>query len=109
SSTFEVPFDFKAFREAILALPISIYRAKGIVFFEQYGEIPFEMHMVGKRAMLSMRKDWTGPVPISQLVAIGELGALDANRLQALFESARSQGRPARGRVLRSTVHMTRR
>lgn len=74
-----------AFREAVGEFPVSIYRAKGFLFFDDAPDEPGLFQLVGKRSSL----DFQGRVPSirrNSLVAIGRRD-FDPARLQAIIDS----------------------
>ncbi len=48
------------------------------------------MHVVGRRATLSLGAKWGDQTPRTQLVVIGSAGGVDAAMLQALFDACRA-------------------
>lgn len=81
------PLDEAAFRRAVRTLPAGLLRAKGIVAAGTgdgaAGRLVFQL--VGRRS--SVVADGCPAPAQSQVVAIARKGALDRDRLEALFES----------------------
>ncbi|MDX1991320.1 MAG: GTP-binding protein [bacterium] len=86
SWTTDQPLSLKAVRKAIETLPPSIYRAKGFLFLADKPERRGVLHVVGRRASLSMGEPWGDTVPYSQVVVIGTYGGVDQDGMQARFE-----------------------
>lgn len=94
--TQDAPLALKAVERAIKALPASIYRAKGFLYIAEMPDHAAVLQVVGKRATLTQGDVWGERTPRSQLVVIGERGALDVDTLQRTFDSCiarESQGR----------------
>ena len=83
----ERPFDFKTLRDAIKALPNDIFRAKGVLYFQDAPQRRGLLHVVGKRIRLTVGEPWGDAAPRSQLVLIGSAGSIDAADLRARFEA----------------------
>lgn len=84
------PMVYEALCDAVDALPATIFRAKGLVFLKEAPERRAVMHVVGRRATLSLGAKWGGQTPRTQLVMIGSAGGVDAAMLQALFDACRA-------------------
>lgn len=84
------PMVYEALCDAVDALPGSIFRAKGLVFLKEAPERRAIMHVVGRRATLSLGEKWGEQAPRTQLVVIGSAGGVDAAMLQALFDACRA-------------------
>ncbi len=70
--------------EAMLAnLPAAIYRAKGLLHFENDPGRRYVLHVVGQRLSILADKPWGEQKPLSQLVFIGERGGFDPAELEA--------------------------
>jgi G3E family GTPase len=84
------PLSFKAVRRAIDKLPTSIYRAKGFLYLDAPSDRCGVLHIVGKRARLTLGEPWRADEkPQTQLVFIGEPGSIDPADLQARFDHCR--------------------
>lgn len=86
------PLDMSALRTAVEKLPASIYRAKGLINLQEFPEVRISIHVVGRRAALSMEGEWGFQKPYSQLVVIGKHGGVQADDLQQLFDSSIATG-----------------
>lgn len=86
SWTSNQPLSLKSLRRAVDALPSSIFRAKGILYFADDPETAGILQVVGKRATLSWGRPWGNNRPHSQIVVIGTPGAVDADALKARFD-----------------------
>ncbi len=84
------PMVYEALCDAIDALPGTIFRAKGLVRLQEAPERRAVMHVVGRRATLSLGAKWGDQTPRTQLVVIGSAGGVDAAMLQALFDACRA-------------------
>jgi G3E family GTPase len=85
SWTSDKPLAMDKLRKVIENLPTSIYRAKGVVCFQEFPEARIVLQMVGRRAMLTMEGEWGYEKPHSQVVVIGKQGGVDAAELTRRF------------------------
>jgi G3E family GTPase len=90
----EKPLSIYGLRRALVALPTSVFRAKGFVQVAEDPNARLVVHVVGGRAELRPDGAWAGP-PRTELVFLGRGGGLDANALRARFEGCIHDGRPA--------------
>lgn len=86
SGATDEPVVRKAFDRFASVLMEHCIRAKGVVCFAETPEIAFAFHLVGRRATLERLPRFTVR-PSTKLVAIGKAGALDHQRLSAMFET----------------------
>jgi G3E family GTPase len=86
---------YRALRKALEHLPLSIYRAKGFVYLADTPEQKGLLHVVGKRATLTLSGPWGSEPKRSQIVVIGQHGGVDAADLQRRFDSALMRNVPA--------------
>ncbi len=89
------PLDFKSLRDAIKALPTDIYRAKGVLYFQDAPQRRGLLHVVGKRVRLTVGEAWGDETPRSQLVVIGAAGSIDAADLQRRLEACLAENVPS--------------
>ncbi len=89
------PLDFKALRDAIKTLPTDIFRAKGVLYFQDSPQRRGLLHVVGKRVRLTVGEAWGDAAPRTQLVVIGAAGSIDAAALQARLEACLASNVPA--------------
>jgi len=82
------PFALERLKDALDALPLSVYRAKGVIWLNEYSHEMAVFHLVGKRASLYLAGPWGDQLPRSQLVLIGAHGTLNPNYLDLHFEAA---------------------
>jgi G3E family GTPase len=85
--TSDQPLAFQKIYHAFKTLPLSIFRAKGIL---QLGEVEDKrviLQMVGKRVTLAKGDPWGDKEPASQIVVIGSRGTIDEQELSDLFDS----------------------
>jgi len=78
---------FQPVYHAFKTLPLSVYRAKGILHLKDVENKRVILQMVGKRVTLMKGLPWNGTKPRSQIVAIGARGAIDEQELSNLFAS----------------------
>jgi G3E family GTPase len=89
------PISFRAFRKVVENLPLTIYRAKGVIFLADMPDNRGILQVVGKRVSLTFGEVWNGDSPHTQLVVIGTHGGVDANALRERFESTLAVNQPA--------------
>ncbi len=65
----ERPFDLNKLRKALAALPINVYRAKGILYIAEAADRAVALHLVGHRSELKKLNEWSQS-PRSRLVMI---------------------------------------
>lgn len=75
-----------AFQTVLEALPVSIYRGKGFAYLADSPNQRYMLQLVGKRIRLDADQAWGTQPPKTELVFIGEPGALDPVELQAKFD-----------------------
>jgi len=69
--------------KAMLAnLPAAIYRAKGLLYFEDDPGRRYVLHVVGQRLSILADKPWGEQEPLSLLIFIGERGGFDPAELE---------------------------
>lgn len=86
----EQPLSFKAVRRAIDKLPTSIYRAKGFLYLDAPSDRRGVLHIVGKRARLTLGEPWRADEkPQTQLVFIGESCSIGPAELHERFDRCR--------------------
>ncbi len=80
-------FSHKAVRKVIDQLPVTIFRAKGVLQIDSAPDVKTVFHVVGKRAQMRPGDPWDGPERQSHVVMIGTAGSIDPAWLQAQFEA----------------------
>ena len=95
--TSDQPLDYRSVRRAFERLPESIFRAKGFVACASPVDREVIVQVVGNRVRISLDKPWGDRARRTQLVFIGEPGALDAAELQDRFDRCR----PGEGSAIR--------
>jgi G3E family GTPase len=82
-----LPLDGAALRRALAALPPAVLRAKGIVRLIEAPGRRFVLQLVGRRWSLEpeVRSNTSAFADRSEIVAIGLVGQLDVDELEALF------------------------
>ena len=83
------PLVRRAVRDAMIALPAAIYRAKGFVYLDDKPDQKAILHVAGKRVRLINGEPWDEEKPETQLVFIGEEDGIDACELQACLDACR--------------------
>lgn len=83
----ERPLSARRLRRAVDELPRTVVRAKGTVLLASHPRTRAVMHVVGRRAELSLDEPWGDRVPGTGLVVIGSGERLPPERLEALFRA----------------------
>lgn len=91
------PLVYETLCDAVDALPTTIFRAKGLVYLKEAPDRKTVMHVVGRRAMLTMAEKWGDQPPRTQIVVIGSHGGVDGVVLQGLFDACRASAVEAAG------------
>jgi len=89
------PLSYKAFTNVLKDLPRSIYRAKGLAYFEDRPDRRGIMHMVGKRGKLTLNDIWGDEAPHTTLVFISGHGQLDHESLAQQLETTLAKNNPS--------------
>ncbi len=84
------PLSFRALRDVIQDLPETIYRAKGFLDLKEYPKNKCILHVVGRRAMLTVSEAWGDQPRQSRLVFIGSNGGVDPAVLEPLLDACRA-------------------
>ena len=87
--TTDQPLVRGAVRDAMIALPATIYRAKGFVYLSDVPTRKGIIHVAGKRTRLIIGEPWGDEKPATQLVFIGEEGEIDDCELQSRLDACR--------------------
>ena len=85
--THHEPFAYHTLYDAIKSLPPNIFRAKGIVYIDHMRDQRGVLQVAGTRVRLTREQDWGGQTPRTDLVFIGEEGAIDPAELRARFDA----------------------
>ena len=78
---------FQAIYQAFKTLPLSVFRAKGILYLREVEDKRVILQMVGKRVTLNKGETWGETLPASQIVVIGPRGVINEQELNHLFTS----------------------
>ena len=89
------PFALKAFREAVLELPETIFRAKGLVYLAEAPLRRAVLQAVGTRVTLTLGEPWGELPPRTQLVFISTPGGIDEGKLSARLDACQIKSAPA--------------
>lgn len=91
--TSDEPLSFRALKHMTEALPLNIYRAKGLFFLADEPDRRAVLHIVGKRVELKL-EHWDKDSQQSQFVVIGLQGDVNADELQSLLDSCLAKNAP---------------
>jgi len=84
------PLSLKALHQTVAKLPVSVYRAKGVVYATDAPGQRAVLQMVGRRVEVALESGWGERTPQTQIVAIGAPGSIDAETLTQKFEACAS-------------------
>jgi len=82
----DAPLSLKAVERVMKALPVSIYRAKGLLYLADMPDKAAVLQVVGKRASVTPGEAWGERTPRSQIVVIGTHDSFDPPDLQRQFD-----------------------
>jgi G3E family GTPase len=85
------PLLLEALRETARKLPVTIYRAKGVIYSSDAPARRAVLQVVGKRVELTLQDEWGGRAPRTQIVVIGAAGGIDGTVLRNHFEASLSR------------------
>ncbi|MDQ7024627.1 MAG: GTP-binding protein [Anaerolineae bacterium] len=88
------PLSYRALERAVDKLPLTVYRAKGILFLADDPDKRGLLHVVGKRAEVSWGEAWHSQAPQTQIVVIGKQDMLDTTALTETFEACLAENAP---------------
>jgi len=95
---------------AFKTLPMSVYRAKGILHLKDVEDKRVILQMVGKRVNLTKGAPWGDTKPRSQIVAIGPRGSVNEQELKELFQSCvAGDGETGENRLADAVIEILRR
>lgn len=80
------PFGLKALQKVIKDLPMTIFRAKGILWIVESPGRGAILQVVGSRVTLTIGAPWGATPPHTELVMIGTPGGIDAAALTRQFD-----------------------
>lgn len=110
SWTHAEPLSFEATYALFQTLPLSVFRAKGIVYLDDVRERRVILQMVGKRVVLSRGDPWGAVPPGSQIVMIGTPGGIDADLIDRRLQKCLAKNSPLGGnRMAQAVVEILRR
>jgi G3E family GTPase len=81
------PLRLVALKAAAAKLPVTVYRAKGVVYAADAPERRAVLQVVGKRVDLTLHDAWDARTPHTQIAAIGARGGVDPRTLQETFDA----------------------
>ncbi|MEM6292292.1 MAG: GTP-binding protein [Myxococcota bacterium] len=100
SFTSERPLQPDRVRAALDALPVGIYRAKGLLDVQGEPTRRVVVQVVGRRVEVELGEAWGDAPRRSQLVAIGLEGSFEADALEASFRACEVEERPGPSKLL---------
>lgn len=80
------PLLLEALRETARQLPVTIYRAKGVIYSSDAPTRRAILQVVGKRVDLALQDEWGGRAPRTRIVVIGAAGGIDGAILRDQFQ-----------------------
>ena len=110
SWTHAEPLAFEAVYDAFKTLPLSVFRAKGILLLREVPDKRVIVQMVGKRVTFTRGELWDSETAGSQVVVIGTPGGVAPAELEAQFEACLAKHVPAGGnRMAEAVIEVLRR
>jgi len=101
---------FQPTYQAFKTLPLSVFRAKGILHLKDVDNKRVILQMVGKRVNLTKGEPWGDTRPHSQIVVIGPHGGVNEQELNELFRSCiASNNAPEENRLADAVIEILRR
>jgi G3E family GTPase len=82
------PLSLQQVRKISRDLPVSIYRAKGIMHLSDAPDRKAILQVVGNRVKVTISEPWGEETPYTEIVCIGAYGTINADALRKLFDSA---------------------
>ena len=95
----ERPLSYELLKKAIDQLPKSIFRAKGMIWFDDVPDKRGVFQLVGKRAQIVLEDGWGQQEPYTQIVVIGQADTFSAEQLQQLFDQCLPENKPKRSKL----------
>ena len=110
SWTHAEPLAFEAVYEAFKTLPLSVFRAKGILSLREVPDKRVVAQMVGKRVTLARGEPWGATAPGSQIVVIGTPQGVAPAELATRFEACLAKhAPPGENRMADAVIEVLRR
>jgi G3E family GTPase len=81
------PLDYAMFKQAVAALPATVFRAKGFLYLKDLPEEKVIFQQVGSRTEFAKAGPWGDSTPATELVFIGRGKALESAELDHLLVS----------------------
>lgn len=81
------PLSLPGLRSVLGTLPEGVYRAKGIICFEELPVNRYVLQLVGRRYTIEEAGRWGSELPCSDIVLIGASSGIDGDALQSAFEN----------------------
>ena len=100
SFTSERPLQPDRVRAALDALPLGVYRAKGILYVQGEPNRRVVVQVVGRRIEVDLGEHWGEAEKRSQLVAIGLREGVDADALESAFRACEVDEAPSGAALL---------
>lgn len=102
------PLDFRAVRRMVERLPVGIYRAKGFVYLDKPAERRGVLQMVGNRVRFTFGEPWGDEPPATNVVLIGEPGAIEPEELEQRFAACRPGANSRTKEIIEDVVEWVR-
>ena len=84
--TSDQPLSLPGLRSVLGTLPAGVFRAKGIICFEELPSRKYVLQLVGRRYTIEEIGHWGIENPRSEIVLIGARGGIDGEALQSCFD-----------------------
>jgi len=84
--TSDQPLSLPGLRSVLGTLPAGVFRAKGIICFEELPSYRYVLQMVGRRYTIEETGRWGSEIPRSEIVLIGARGGIDGEELKRCFD-----------------------
>ena len=102
------PLDFRAVRRMLDRLPVGIYRAKGFVYLDKPADRRGVLQVVGNRVRFTFGQPWGDEPPATNVVLIGEPGAIEPEELEQRFAACRPGANSRTKKIIEDAVEWVR-
>lgn len=86
----EHPLSIRLVRETLKQLPVTIMRAKGLVYIAEAPDRRVIMHIVGRRISLTMGDAWGSESPRTQIVVISTPNGINCELMNMQFDACQA-------------------
>ena len=104
--TSDQPLSLPGLRSVLGTLPAGVFRAKGLICFEELPSRKYVLQMVGRRYTIEETGRWGSELPLSEIVLIGASGEIDGEALQRSFDSCIGVGDESNSPILKLSRHL---